>query len=136
MNNTYEEKMNEHLSSIRNLMYTFEITKCCGYSTFVTIYKDESLADLYKKVAYHFSSEVVELYFLSPLNVHNRVPLSNTPVFKFVRDNIICNPVLLTPIYPIPCPIVYRLYLNDGNHCSNGHSNDTHCQNIGNNCNS
>jgi hypothetical protein len=135
MNNTYEEKMNDYLSSIRNLMYTFEITKCCGYSTFVTIYKDESLADLYKKVAYHFSSEVVELYFLLPNNVHYRVPLSNVPVVKFVRDNIICSPVLLVPIYPLPCPIVYRLYLNDGHHCTNGHNNDSHCLNIGNNCN-
>ena len=66
MNNTYQDKLLEHLESVKNLMYTFEITKCCGYSTFVNIYKDESLADLYKKVAYHFGSEVVELYFLNP----------------------------------------------------------------------
>ena len=118
MDNTYQEKMNDYINSINNLMYTFEITKCCNYSTFINIYKDESLADLYKKVAFHFACEVVELFFISPNSDHIRVPLSNIPVFKFVRDNITCNPLRLIPIYPLPNPVVYRLYLNDGYHCS------------------
>jgi hypothetical protein len=125
MNNSYQDKLSEHLESIKNLMYTFEITKCCGYSTFVNIYKDESLADLYKKVAYHFGgAEVVELYFLTPSNVHIHVPVSLIPVFKFVRDNITCKPMNLVPIYPLPSPIVYRLHFNDGHHCCHQHDDD------------
>jgi hypothetical protein len=134
MNNSYDEKITEYLTTVRNLMFTFEITKCCGYSTLVTVYKDESLADLYKKVAFHFGSEVVELFFLSPISTHIRVPLSNIPVFKFVNDNITRSPRLLMPIYPLPSPVVYRLYINDGTHCCHGHNSDDHCKNIGNNC--
>jgi hypothetical protein len=114
MDNTYQDKMNDYINSINNLMFTFEITKCCNYSTFINIYKDESLMDLYKKVAIHFSCEVVELYFITPQSNINHVPFSNIPVFKFVKDNITCNPIRLNPIYPLPNPVVYRLYLNDG----------------------
>ena len=124
MDNSYQDKMNDYINSINNLMYTFEITKCCNYSTFITIYKDESLADLYKKVAFHFVCDVVELFLITPQSDHIRVPLSNIHVFKFVRDKITCNPNLLIPIYPLPNPVVYRLFLNDGYHC-----NHNICQN-------
>jgi len=142
MDNTYQDKLTEYLTSIHNLMYTFEITKCCGYSTFVTMYKDETLADLYKKVSYHFGgADIVELYFLFKNSncdtQHVRLPLTNIPVFKFVRENIICTPQKLLPIYPVPNPVVYRLYLNDGYHCNHGGEDATgvgHCQNIGQNC--
>jgi len=137
MDNNYQDKLNEYIKSIKDLMYTFEITKCCGYSTFITIYKDETTADLYKKVAYHFGgAEVVDLYYITSNLERIRVPLSITPIFKFVRDNIVCKPVQLVPIYPIPNPIVYRLYFNDGYHCNHNNNSDSdHCLNIGNNCN-
>jgi hypothetical protein len=136
MNNTFEDKFNEYITSINNLMYTFEITKCCGYSTFITIYKDESLGDLYKKVAYHMGGEVIGLFYITPLSEHKRVPLTNIPIYQFIRDNITCNPVKLAPVYPLPSPIVYKIYLNDGSHCFSNHSSmENHCQNIGYNCN-
>jgi hypothetical protein len=118
MNNTYEEKMKDYINSINNLMFTFEITKCCNYSTFINIYKDESLADLYKKVSLHFGCEVVELFFKSAQSEHIRVPLSNISLFKFVKDNITCKPIRLIPIYPLPNPVVYRLFINDGYNCN------------------
>jgi hypothetical protein len=121
-NNLYHDMLDQYIQSIKNIMYTFEITKCCNYSTFVTIYKDESLADLYSKVAYHIGGEINFLYFIDPQNQKIRVPLSNQPVFKFVAENVRCRPAKLVPIYPLPNPVVYRIYLNDG--MSHEHCND------------
>ena len=136
MNNNYQEKLKEYIQSINNLMYTFEVTKCCGYSTFITIYKDETLIDLYNKIILHYGGiEIEGLYFKAKVRLDNdndnhnnilvdkniTVPLSNKAIFQFVRENISCVPRKLVPIYPLPNPVVYRLYLDDGycHICSN-----------------
>jgi len=115
--NTYTDKLAEYIESIKNSMYTFEVTKCCNYSTFVTVYKDETLADLYNRIILHFGGiEIDRLYFISSEGGQINIPLSKKPVFQFVRDNILTNPIKWVPVYPVPAPIVYRIYLDDG-HC-------------------
>jgi len=118
---TYQEKLEEYLVSVHNLMYTFEITKCCGYSSFITIYKDEPLSNLYSKVSYHFGdAEIAELYFINSNKEKITVPLCNKPIFKWVKDNVTCRPPLFTPLYSLPNPVVYRLFMDDGYHCQHG----------------
>ena len=39
----------------------------------------------------------------------------------FVQTNITGNYVNLTPIYPLPRPVIYRLYLDDGR-CGHTHN--------------
>lgn len=137
MNFGYEDKIVDYQISINNLMYTFEVTKCCGYSTFITIYKGETLADLYKRVAIHFACDVVELFFLTPDCLQNRIPLSNKIILNFINENITCNPQKLRPMYSLPYPVVYKIYLNDGHHCNHKNiieTDDDHCKNFGNNC--
>lgn len=137
MDSNYEEKFDEYIKTIKNLMITFEVTKCCGYSTFVCIYKEETLFDLYRKVSIHFDCDVVELFFLTSDSL-KRIPLSNKTILKFINENIICNPQLLIPIYQFPQPIVYRIFLNDGDHCNHQkiiENIDDHCKNYGKNCN-
>jgi hypothetical protein len=115
MSNEYQDKLNQYIESIKNLMYTFEVTKCCDYSTFVTIYKDETLIDLYEKIILHFGGiEIVDLYFISSQGEHIPIPLSKKPVFQFVRENILCKPIKWVPVYPVPNPVVYRIQLDDG----------------------
>ena len=41
MSDNYQHKINQYMNDIHNLMFTFEVTKCCGYSTFVTVYKNQ-----------------------------------------------------------------------------------------------
>ncbi len=110
-----------------SLMYTFQITKLCGYSVFITIYKTETLIDLYKHIIDHFgSSEIRELFFYAPSGERIKVPISKTIVSDFVRDKIICNPVKLEPIYPLPNPVIYRIYLDDGCCCASEHCTNNH----------
>ena len=116
MDNDYNDKLDEYMSNMNNHMFIFEITKCCGYSTFVAVYKNETLIDLYSRIMSHFDKmEIKKLYFYSPnSDEHIKVPLSKMILSQFVKNNITCNPVKLSPIYPVPNPIVYRLYLDDG----------------------
>jgi hypothetical protein len=122
MSHNYQDKLNVYMHDIRNLMFTFEITKCCGYSTFVTVYKNQTLTELYSNIISHFGNiEIKELYFISPEQQRFNLPISKQTVSEFVRSNIICNPIKLVPVYELPSPTIYRLYLNDGQ-CTQPHT--------------
>lgn len=117
MNNNYQDKLDEHIRNMNNVMFTFEVTKCCGYSTFITIYKQQTLLDLYRQILNHFQVlEIKELYFYAPSGQRIKVPISNQSVNEFIQKCITSNSVSLEPIYQLPRPVVYRLYLDDGNH--------------------
>lgn len=115
MDNTFQDRLDEYINNMARLMFTFEITKCCGYSTFITIYKEKTLLNLYEQVIDHFQiSEIKELFFYAPSGERIRIPISKQTVYQFVQAYINGNSVKLEPIYPLPRPVVYRLYLDDG----------------------
>jgi hypothetical protein len=127
MNNQYHDHLNKYIENMTSLMYTFQITKLCGYSVFITIYKTETLIDLYKHIIDHFGNcEIKELFFYAPSGERIRIPISKTIVSDFVRDKIICNPIKLEPIYPLPNPVIYRIYLDDGCCCASEHCTNNH----------
>jgi len=148
----FHGKLNEYIIEAPGRMYIFEITKLCGYSTFVFLYKDETLLDLYNRVSHHFGCKDIKgLYIDNNIfknlneNIDENknenidddknknsntncckqtdnlipVPLSSlTTVKEFVFNNTAKEPRNLEPIYKIPFPVVYRVYLDDGNcHC-------------------
>lgn len=122
MDNNYQQKFNEFIHNMHNNMFIFEVTKCCGYGTFITIYKNQTLTELYSNIISHFGNiEVRELYFISPEQERINVPISRQTISEFIRSNIICNPIKLVPIYNLPSPTIYRLYLNDGR-CTQPHT--------------
>jgi hypothetical protein len=149
--NVYNKKINEFLTEIPGRIYVFEITKFCGYSTFIFMYKDETLLDLWSRVSHHFScNDIKGLYIDNCLNknlsnnddtINNNnnntvcndnnkccccanktdkyipVPMSSLKkVREFVYENISPESRNMKPVYPIPLPVVYRIYLDDG-HC-------------------
>lgn len=126
MDNHYHDKYDEYIRNMNNLMFTFEVTKCCGYSTFITVYKNQSIIDLYSNIIHHFGNiQIKQLYFISLQNERITIPISTQLVSEFVRDNIICNPIKLIPVYELPKPVIYRLFLDDG-HCSEEHCTMIH----------
>ena len=148
----FHGKLNEYIIEAPGRMYIFEITKLCGYSTFVFMYKDETMLDLYNRVSHHFGGKDIKgLYIDNHLfkslndnknknmnindnNTNNSnnnsnnncckkpdnlipVPVSSlTTVKEFVFNNTAKEPRNLEPVYKIPFPVVYRVYLDDG-HC-------------------
>ena len=120
MDNKYQDRLDEHIRDMTNVMFTFEITKACGYSTFVTVYKENTLIDLYIKVIEHFTlNDLKELFFYSPTSERIRIPLSKQTISEFIKKhtNGLNNSVNLVPIYALPRPVIYRLYLHEGSCC-------------------
>jgi len=126
MDNHYQNKYDEFIMNIHNNMFIFEVTKHCGYSTFVTVYKNQPLIDLWANINHHFGIiRIKQLYFISSKNEKIYIPIATQSVSSFVKENIICNPVKLIPIYNPPKPVIYKLFLEDDqcneNHCSTVH---------------
>ena len=143
--NNFNKKFNEFNTELPGRMYIFEITKFCGYSTFIYMYKDETITDLYTRVSHHFScNDIKGLYIDNHLYKHiddaKKNELSNnnssgscyclkkkewcipipvsslTTIKEFVFNNTAMEPRNLEPIYALPTPVVYRIDLDDG-HC-------------------
>ena len=131
----YNKKLNEYNSELQDRAYIFEITKFCGYSTFLCMYKDESLTDLYTRVSHHFCCRNIKgLYINNVLHPNSTsdatkkcccfdkdnyilIPITSLTTLKeFVYENAARQPRNLEPVYPFPSPVVYRIYLDDG-HC-------------------
>jgi len=112
-NSSFENKMDYFTKHVDSSRYIIEISKLCGYSEFIMIYKDQSLIDLYKIVSCHFHcNDIKGIYTSSDKLV--RIPI--TELFT-IREFILKNQKMIIPIYPLPYPIVYKLYLDDGHNC-------------------
>jgi len=144
----FHGKLNEYIIETPGRMYIFEITKLCGYSTFIFMYKDEKIFDLFNRVSHHFGCNHIKgLYIDSSLNKNNNnntsddlnqnkphnhncnhkkidqlipIPFSSmTTIREFIFNNTAKEPRNMEPIYGLPYPVVYRIYFDDG-HCHCG----------------
>ena len=117
----YNDLIAMHLKEIPGKMFTFELTKCCNYSTLVFLFKEDRISDLYIQVAKHFGCKnLVSLYLLTKDGQKIQVPFnSNTTlkefILEFAHGPAQCNTCrILKPVYDLPMPVVYRIYLDDG----------------------
>jgi hypothetical protein len=114
--NKYNDLITSHLKEIPNKMFTFELTKCCNYSTLVFLYKEDMVSDLFLQAAKHFGCQkLVSLYLLNEQGQKVLVPFnSHTTLKEFIFEY--SNQRILKPVYDVPLPVVYRIYLDDGHH--------------------
>jgi len=110
-------KLDNYVNTIKSKQYMFNVSKCCGYSEFVSVYKSKStLADLYKQVTNQFEYNdyppVQEIrLFVKKDDSYLEIPNeSNISLRNFIN----VNAGFFTPIYPLPASIVYTMYLEDG----------------------
>ena len=115
----YREKYDVMLNRIPDKMYVFEITKKCGYSEFVLVYKDSPVSDLFTIASNQFSTNVNCLYFMNTetkqhyhiLNT-NRVSMREL-ITSFQQNTEMQN--FIEPIYKnVERLVVYRLFYDDG----------------------
>ena len=115
--NKYKHLLDMYVKEIPGKMFIIELTKCCNYSTFVLMYRDESLIDLYRRVSFHMGCDIVSLYILTCDNSRITVPInSNKTMKEFIYSQTDLNNRTMKPIYDVPLPVVYRIYLDDGHH--------------------
>ena len=83
----FHKKLNEYIIESPGRMYIFEVTKLCGYSTFVFMYKDETLLDLYNRISHHFGCQDIKgLYIDSHLHKKSTTRISNNTRIKDKRN--------------------------------------------------
>ena len=112
MINDYNNKFEQLCNGIPNNKYIFEITKLCGYGEFLTVYKKQTLLDLYNSISLQFDREIVEIFFLNNItNEKIKIPITSNIT---IQDFIFKHNQTIRPIYPIPCKIVYKIYFDDG----------------------
>jgi len=110
----YHIKINEWINFSLNNQYIFEITKCCGYSAFITTYKDITLTELYINLNYHGSIYNNKLYVKNS-KTNELMPIPNYSNMT-IRNFILDNRDYFTPVYPLPLKVVYTIYM--GSECS------------------
>jgi len=110
--NKYNDLISYHLKEIPSKMFIFELTKCCNYSTLVFLYKEDKVTDLFLQVAKHFGCQkLVSLYILDLEGQKMEIPFNSyTTLKEFINQ----HRSIMKPIYDLPLPVVYRIYLDDG----------------------
>ena len=107
----YFRYINEYIERVQTTdkYIKFIISKVCGYSIFVTLYKEETLEDLYKYVGYELENNGLNrLYIKSPLNEENLIERNSVNIKEFIKNKKI------KPCYQVPAPIVYHFWVDDG----------------------
>ena len=107
---TYHTKVNEWINVSLNNQYIFEMTKCCGYSAFITTHKDITLTELYINVNYHGSIYNNKLYVKNS-KTNELMPIPNYSNMT-IRNFILDNKDYFTPVYPLPVKVVYAIYMD------------------------
>ena len=119
----YVSLWKDFTSQLPNSNYIFEVTKCCNYSSIVVCSKKGNLLDLFNAVSSHFESpDIKQLFLLNNLtNEKLSIPVSSNIL---IRDFISKNKQndYFRPVYPIPIPVVYRIYLDDGHTHTHTHT--------------
>lgn len=120
---TYNDKLNIYFKSIINMKYLFEVTKCCGYSEFLSIYKENtSLNDLYNNVRLQFHMNQLMNLWIVHKQTGEKILIPCDENAK-LREFILNNNNFFVPIYPVPSSVVYKIYFDDGM-CHEHHDNN------------
>ena len=124
-----EQKQEEFWRTMSSNKFIIEATKCCGYSDLIVTYKERSLVDLHRDIFDTFIcvQETSQLYVLhKDVNITEKLTIPKDFILT-TRSFIANNPDYFSPIYSLPSPVVYRIYLDDGHSDSHFHENcNTH----------
>jgi hypothetical protein len=112
----YNLKFEQFCNSIPNNKYMFEISKLCGYGEFITIFKKQPLLDLYNTISLQFNREIIEIFFLNSItNEKIKIPITTNMTIQDFISTLNSEPeLIIKPIYPVPCKVVYKIYYDDG----------------------
>ena len=120
--NAYHLKKEEYLRLATQYQYIFELTKCCGYSEWISVYKDQPLSQLYENIRFQFNGLVPKKLYAIRNDTGERLEIANENQTSF-RNLIVNNSNFFRPIYPLPHHIIYKIYYDDGTCYQFDHSN-------------
>ena len=124
LNPEYVNHMKTYINNIiPNTSYIIQVSKFCGYSEFLFIFKNSTLLDLYKNVSNQFSCyDIKGLYIRNEKTMAvERIPLTEKITIRYyiVQINNSKDEIkdMMRPVYPLPNKVVFKIYLDDG-HCT------------------
>ncbi len=114
-NNEYHEKLQEYIHFAQTHMYIFEVIGPDASRSFVFMYKEETIVDLYNKILFHFGCrDIKALYYYSQSGENIR--LNHRPTITlvdFIQRVAVENNAMLETISNHPNPPVYRLFFEE-----------------------
>ena len=127
LNIDYTTNMNTYINSIiPNTSYIIQVSKICGYSEFLFIFKSFTLIDLYKYVSIQFSCNDIKRLFIKNEKTNTTRTIPVTDKITMQQFVVLINKGndeikgMLTPVYPLPHLVVFKIYIDDG-HCNSEH---------------
>ena len=110
MNNNIDEKL-QRLTRVNDHKYMFEMTKCCGYSFMLPIFKMNTLTEFYRIIHLELPHLTIQrIYLVNTNNEQFEIPNNATTICEFVN----ANTAWFTPVYLLPAIVVYRVFFDDG----------------------
>lgn len=112
----YESVLKEYNKQLGSSQYLFLIKKCCGYSFLFPFHREATISEFYRFIGYELKpSNPIHLYLNHELLcLKKEIPPLDVSLRDYLKDPI--DNKLIKPLYKIPAPVVYELYLDDGNH--------------------
>jgi hypothetical protein len=113
----YDNKLDQYIKCIPNYKYIFEVTKLCGHGEFLTVYKNQTLLDLYKTISLQYECKNIKRLFFINKSTGEQIDVPITEqitINDFILNLNSGSNSIISPIYPIPCKIVYKIYFDDG----------------------
>lgn len=117
----YEHYRDVFINSINEYQYIFELRKCCGYKEWIMIYKSKTVKDLYDNVYCQFKIPTNRNPPIKLFMIQNEEKIEVINDDTLLYDYICTNQEYLRAIYPLPCKVVYSLYVDDGT-CHEDHT--------------
>jgi hypothetical protein len=115
MADQFETSRDTYFRSLPNFHYIFEMTKCCNHFEWITVLKTATTTELYKYVRDYLTVANVKIYVKDIYG--NRLEVTETNCT--LNYMIPTNPSFFRPVYGLPHPVVYKLYIDDGHRCHN-----------------
>jgi hypothetical protein len=108
--NNFEVNKNQYFDTLHQNHYIFELTKTCGYSEWVVVHKKSTCAELFTYVGRILQNDKFEIFVKDMFG--NKFVLKGSNYVLY--DMLITNHSFFRPVYPLPQPVVYKLFLDDG----------------------
>ena len=93
-----------YLSTLSSNKYGIVMTKLCGYEFFIVLHRSFTLNELYKYIEDETKNKTFQLMFEDK----ELVMRSDEKFTHYINNK------KLKPIYDLPDPVIYRIYLDDG----------------------
>ena len=104
---SFDDHKQIFFSGLSSNKYGILVTKYCGYEFLIVIHKDSTMNELHRHIELETGNANFTLYVGS-----DKLPRSDDLLSNYIFR--LRNQKLISPIYKMPDPVVYRIMIDDG----------------------